>query len=53
MAGHATAFRQMWWRNVKVVALAGIVGLVLLWILLAHSCSAGLNKCGGKSGGDE
>ncbi|KAJ6598280.1 VAMP synaptobrevin-like protein [Mycena vulgaris] len=61
MAGQATAFRrgargvrrQMWWRNVKVVALAGVVGLVVLWILLAQFCGAGLNKCGGKSGGDE
>ncbi|KAJ7100735.1 VAMP synaptobrevin-like protein [Mycena belliarum] len=57
MAGQATAFRrgargvrrQMWWRNVKVVALGGVVGLVVLWILVAQVCGAGLNQCGGKS----
>ncbi|KAJ7705545.1 VAMP/synaptobrevin-like protein [Mycena rosella] len=58
MAGQATAFRrgargvrrQMWWRNIKVMALGGVVALVLLWILVAQFCGAGLNQCGGKKG---
>ncbi|KAJ7489233.1 VAMP synaptobrevin-like protein [Mycena latifolia] len=60
MAGQATAFRrgargvrrQMWWRNVKVVALGGVVALVLLWILVAQFCGAGLNQCSGKPKGE-
>ncbi|KAF8628290.1 hypothetical protein AX17_005994 [Amanita inopinata Kibby_2008] len=54
MAGQATAFRrgarsvrrQMWWRNQKMVALCLLVGLILVWILIAQFCGAGLNQCG-------
>ncbi|KDR79229.1 hypothetical protein GALMADRAFT_243132 [Galerina marginata CBS 339.88] len=56
MAGQATAFRrgartvrrQMWWKNKKILALCVLVGLVriLLWILVAQVCGAGLNQCG-------
>jgi len=57
MAGQATAFRrgarsvrrQMWWRNSKILALCVLVGLVLLWMLVAQFCGAGLNHCGSKS----
>ncbi|KAF8882121.1 VAMP/synaptobrevin-like protein [Infundibulicybe gibba] len=53
MAGQATAFRrgartvrrQMWWRNSKMLALCILVGLILLWILVAQFCGAGLNQC--------
>ncbi|KAL0958971.1 hypothetical protein HGRIS_014283 [Hohenbuehelia grisea] len=54
MAGQATAFRrgarsvrrQMWWKNTRVLALSILVGLVLVWILAAQFCGAGLNQCG-------
>ncbi|KAG6887658.1 hypothetical protein C0992_011302 [Termitomyces sp. T32_za158] len=54
MAGQATAFRrgarttrrQMWWRNQKVLALSVVVGLIILWIVVAQFCGAGLNRCG-------
>ncbi|KAK1229437.1 hypothetical protein PQX77_007485 [Marasmius sp. AFHP31] len=57
MAGQATAFRrgarsvrrQMWWRNQKILALSVLVGLVILWIIVAQFCGAGLNQCGSKS----
>ena len=60
MAGQATAFRrgaravrrQQFWRNQKILVLSGAVGLVLLWIILAQFCGAGLNQCG-KSRGSE
>ncbi|GAW09061.1 VAMP synaptobrevin-like protein [Lentinula edodes] len=50
MAGQATAFRrgarsvrrQMWWRNKKILGLSILVALVLVWILLAQFCGAGL-----------
>ncbi|KAJ3991566.1 VAMP/synaptobrevin-like protein [Lentinula boryana] len=53
MAGQATAFRrgarsvrrQMWWRNKKILCLSILVALVLVWILLAQFCGAGL-RCG-------
>ncbi|KAJ3862804.1 VAMP/synaptobrevin-like protein [Lentinula novae-zelandiae] len=53
MAGQATAFRrgarsvrrQMWWRNKKILGLSILVALVLVWILLAQFCGAGL-RCG-------
>ncbi|KAF9492136.1 vesicle-associated membrane protein [Pleurotus eryngii] len=56
MAGQATAFRrgartvrrQMWWKNTKILALSVVVGLVLMWILAAQFCGAGLNQCGNK-----
>jgi len=53
MAGRATAFRrgartvrrQMWWRDKKMVALCIVVGLLLLWILIAQFCGATLAQC--------
>jgi len=55
MANQATAFRrgarsvrrQMWWKNSKILALSALVGLVLLWLIVAQFCGAGLNQCGG------
>ncbi|KNZ81005.1 Vesicle-associated membrane protein [Termitomyces sp. J132] len=57
MAGQATAFRrgartvrrQMWWRNQKILALSIIVGLIILWIIAAQFCGAGLNQCSSRS----
>jgi len=54
MANQATAFRrgarsvrrQMWWKNKKIMGLSVLVGLVLLWIIVAQFCGAGLNQCG-------
>jgi len=54
MANQATAFRrgargvrrQMWWKNSKITALGIVVGLVLLWIIVAQFCGAGFNRCG-------
>ncbi|KAF5370067.1 hypothetical protein D9758_001388 [Tetrapyrgos nigripes] len=56
MAGQATAFRrgartvrrQMWWRNKKILGLSILVGLIVLWIILAQFCGASL-RCGAKS----
>ncbi|KAF9044243.1 VAMP/synaptobrevin-like protein [Panaeolus papilionaceus] len=53
MAGQATAFRrgartvrrEMWWKNKKVMGISVIFGIVLLYILLAQVCGAGLNHC--------
>ncbi|KIM43750.1 hypothetical protein M413DRAFT_443656 [Hebeloma cylindrosporum] len=57
IAGQATAFRrgartvrrQMWWKNKKVLGLSVLMGLFLLWILLAQICGAGLNHCSSSS----
>ncbi|TFY69375.1 hypothetical protein EVJ58_g482 [Rhodofomes roseus] len=57
MASQATAFRrgartvrrQMWWKNKRVVGLSVLVVLVLVWILAAQFCGAGLNQCGSSS----
>ncbi|CAL1710957.1 unnamed protein product [Somion occarium] len=54
MASQATAFRRgartvrrsMWWKNTKIVALSGVVGLTFVWVLVAQFCGAGLNHCG-------
>ncbi|THV05374.1 VAMP/synaptobrevin-like protein [Dendrothele bispora CBS 962.96] len=56
MAGQATAFRrgartvrrQMWWKNKKILGLSILVGLILLWIIVAQFCGASL-QCGKKS----
>jgi vesicle-associated membrane protein 7 len=53
MAGQATAFRrgarsvrrQMWWQNKKVLGLSIVLGILLLYILIAQVCGAGLNHC--------
>ncbi|KAI0826630.1 VAMP/synaptobrevin-like protein [Trametes gibbosa] len=57
MASQATAFRRgartvrrsMWWKNTRILALSVVVALVLLWIILAQFCGAGMNQCGAKS----
>lgn len=57
MASQATAFRRgartvrrsMWWKNKRVVGLSFVVALLLIWILAAQFCGAGLNQCGAKS----
>jgi len=57
MAHQSTAFRrgarnvrrQQFWRNQKILALSVLVGLVLLWIILAQFCGAGLNHCSSKN----
>ncbi|KAH7926583.1 VAMP synaptobrevin-like protein [Leucogyrophana mollusca] len=56
MATQATAFRrgartvrrQMWWKNSKILALSFVVALIILWIIVAQFCGAGL-QCGSKS----
>ncbi|EMD36448.1 hypothetical protein CERSUDRAFT_115468 [Gelatoporia subvermispora B] len=56
MASQATAFRRgartvrrsMWWKNTRVVGLSFVVALVLLWIIIAQFCGAGLNQCSSK-----
>jgi len=53
MASQATAFRrgartvrrQMWWKNTRILALSVVVGIFILWILVAQFCGAGLNHC--------
>lgn len=53
MATQATAFRrgartvrrQMWWKSSKMLALTILVGLLLLYILVAQFCGAAL-QCG-------
>ncbi|KAG6831019.1 hypothetical protein H0H92_013207 [Tricholoma furcatifolium] len=53
MAGQATAFRrgartvrrEMWWRNTKTLALSFVVGLIVVWVIAAQFCGAGLNHC--------
>ncbi|KAL5532451.1 hypothetical protein ACEPAF_6021 [Sanghuangporus sanghuang] len=60
MASQATAFRrgartvrrQQFWRNQKIMVLSAAVFLVILWIILASFCGAGLNKCGSKKSED-
>ncbi|THH03626.1 hypothetical protein EW145_g6129 [Phellinidium pouzarii] len=57
MAGQATAFRRgarsvrrrQFWRNQKIVVLCVAVGLVLVWIVMAQFCGAGLNHCSAKN----
>ncbi|KAI0731686.1 vesicle-associated membrane protein [Fomitopsis betulina] len=59
MASQATAFRrgartvrrQMWWKNKRVLGLSVLVALVLVWILAAQFCGAGLNQCGSSKSG--
>jgi len=53
MANQATAFRrgartvrrQMWWKNTRILALSVVVAIVLVWIIVAQFCGAGLNQC--------
>ncbi|KZT25974.1 vesicle-associated membrane protein [Neolentinus lepideus HHB14362 ss-1] len=46
--GARTVRRQMWWKNTKILMLSVFVALVLLWIIVAQFCGAGLNQCGAK-----
>ncbi|KAH9950761.1 vesicle-associated membrane protein [Amylocystis lapponica] len=56
MASQATAFRRgartvrrsMWWKNTRILGLSAVVALVLIWVLVAQFCGAGLNQCGAK-----
>ncbi|KAK1924175.1 synaptobrevin-domain-containing protein [Papiliotrema laurentii] len=51
LAGQAYAFRrgarsvrrQQWWRNVRIMVLSGLVGVFVLYILVAQFCGAGLH----------
>jgi len=53
MANQATAFRrgartvrrQMWWKNTRILGLSVVVAIVLIWIIVAQFCGAGLNQC--------
>jgi len=46
--GARSVRRKMWWRNSKMIALGVVVALVLVWLLMAQFCGAGLNQCGKK-----
>jgi len=46
--GARTVRRQQFWKNQKIVILSALVALVLLWIIVAQFCGAGLNQCGSK-----
>ncbi|KAI0794982.1 vesicle-associated membrane protein [Abortiporus biennis] len=56
MASQATAFRRgartvrrsMWWKNTRILALSVFVALILLWLIVAQFCGAGLNQCSSK-----
>jgi len=57
MANQTTAFRrgarnvrrQMWWKNTRILGLSVVVAIVLVWIIVAQFCGAGLNQCHSKS----
>jgi len=57
MASQATAFRrgartvrrQMWWKNTRILGLSVVVFIVLVWIIVAQFCGAGLNQCRSRS----
>ncbi|EJD07782.1 VAMP/synaptobrevin-like protein [Fomitiporia mediterranea MF3/22] len=57
MASQATAFRrgartvrrQQFWRNQKIMILSVAVALVIIWVIAAQFCGAGLNQCGAKN----
>lgn len=57
LSGQAWAFkrgakgvrRKMWWKNAKITALCGVVGLILLWLFVAQFCGLSLSHCGGSS----
>lgn len=37
--------RQMWWKNIKVMILSGLVGLVLFYFLMSSFCGFSLQHC--------
>lgn len=37
--------RRMWWRNQKIVWLSFLVGLIVLYLIVASFCGLGLNHC--------
>ncbi|KIR55754.1 vesicle-associated membrane protein 7 [Cryptococcus gattii Ru294] len=53
LAGQAYAFRrgarsvrrQQWWKNMRIMALSGVVGLLLLYLFIAQFCGASLSHC--------
>ncbi|RXK36411.1 vesicle-associated membrane protein 7 [Tremella mesenterica] len=53
LAGQAYAFRrgarnvrrQQWWRNIRIMALSGVVGILVLYLFIAQFCGAGLSHC--------
>ncbi|WWD17335.1 hypothetical protein CI109_101775 [Kwoniella shandongensis] len=53
LAGQAYAFRrgarnvrrQQWWKNVRIMALTGVVGLLILYLLVAQFCGVSLSHC--------
>lgn len=53
LAGQAYAFRrgarsvrrQQWWKNMRIMALSGVVGLLLLYLFIAQFCGASLGHC--------
>jgi len=53
LAGQAYAFRrgarnvrrQQWWKNMRITALTGVVGVLILYLFIAQFCGAALNHC--------
>ncbi|WVR07012.1 hypothetical protein IAU60_004051 [Kwoniella sp. DSM 27419] len=53
LAGQAYAFRrgarnvrrQQWWKNARITALMGVVGVLVLYLLIAQFCGASLTHC--------
>ncbi|KAK8864367.1 hypothetical protein IAR55_001615 [Kwoniella newhampshirensis] len=53
LAGQAYAFRrgarnvrrQQWWKNVRIMALTGVVGTLILYLLIAQFCGVSLSHC--------
>ncbi|WVO16261.1 hypothetical protein L204_103936 [Cryptococcus depauperatus] len=53
LAGQAYAFRrgaravrrQQWWKNIRIMALTGVVGFLVLYIFVAQFCGASLGHC--------
>ncbi|KAH9814609.1 synaptobrevin-domain-containing protein [Melampsora americana] len=37
--------RKMWWKNTKMIALSGLVGVLIFYILMAQACGATLTHC--------
>ncbi|KZT33512.1 synaptobrevin-domain-containing protein [Sistotremastrum suecicum HHB10207 ss-3] len=57
MATQAVAFRRgaraqrrrQFWRNQKILWLSGGVGILIIYLIIAGFCGAGLNQCGKKN----
>eukprot|EP00919_Chromeraceae_sp_WS-2016_P027306 GHVR01064868.1.p1 GENE.GHVR01064868.1~~GHVR01064868.1.p1 ORF type:complete len:155 (-),score=16.18 GHVR01064868.1:7-471(-) len=37
--------RKQFWKNQRILFLSGFVGLVLIYVIIAQFCGAGLNHC--------